>query len=48
MASKAMIDALYMGSMIFKEEYDAMIRSNVGKKIYNGDMMEFLIDGGKF
>lgn len=48
MASKAMIDALYMGSMIFKEEYDAMIRSNVGKKIYNGDMMGFLIDGGRF
>ena len=48
MASKAMIDALYMGSMIFKEEYDAMIRYNVGKKIYNGDMMEFLSDGGKF
>lgn len=48
MASKAMIDALYMGSMIFKEEYDSMIRSNVGKKIYNGDMMGFLIDGGRF
>lgn len=48
MASKDMIDALYMGSMIFKEEYDAMIRSNVGKKIYNGDMMGFLIDGGRF
>ena len=48
MASKAMIDALYMGSMIFKEEYDSMIRSNVGKKIYNGDMMWFLIDGGRF